>query len=120
MDIGKWHDDLRKHANSLGYEVIPTSLRANAINFKHKVIYIPQYNDLYTLYTLAHEIGHCVDYKNNNFNTDRYKSNKMYRLWKEFIGWWNGLTICKLHQIPTKKYFKYAFKMWFTYVKQKS
>lgn len=110
---------LIEHAELLGYKVCFTSSRPNATNFKNKLIYIPQHTDFDSVYALVHEIGHCLDYKNNKFDIQKYKTNKPYRLWKEFLGWWYGLGVCRLHQIPVKNYPKYALKMWLTYLKQK-
>lgn len=113
-----YQSKLVDYAKSLGYEVNYTSSRPNAMNFNHKVIFLPQIMNMESIFTLAHELGHCVDYKNNKFNTNSYKKNKPYRLLKEFTGWVNGFVICKLHDISTKKYFRYAFKMWMTYLKR--
>lgn len=112
-------NELVFYADRLGYKVSYTSYRPIAMNSKNKLIYIPPFTNLNVINSLCHELGHCIDYKKGTFDTNKYKQNKRYRLWKEYLAWYYGFVLCFMFNIPKKQYLKHAFKSWMTYLKQR-
>jgi len=104
-------------ATTLGYKINYTTGSPNSMNFNRKIITLSPFCSLKDIYSFVHELGHCIDYSKEKFNTKKYNSNKLYRLWKEFIGWWYGFKLCVKYKIPIKKYPSYAFNKWITYIK---
>jgi Zn-dependent peptidase ImmA (M78 family) len=110
-------DSLINKSKELGYRVNYAGHRDNEIIFNHKIIFINQLWSINTLYSLVHEMGHAIDHNKGNFNSEKYKSNKKYKVWKEFVAWWYGFCLCVQFRVPIKGFFKQFTKSWFTYIK---
>lgn len=107
---------LVQKAEKLGYKVTYTSSRPTAANFQHKEIYISQAITIDTYFSLAHEIGHCIDNTKGNFNINKYKTNKLYRVRKEVMAWYYGYSLLNKSHYRRLKYWKHAYRMLKTYV----
>lgn len=110
-------DELLDKAKELGYRVNYAGHRDNEIIFTHKIIFINQLWSVNTIHSLVHEMGHAIDYNKGNFNSEKYKTNRKYKAWKELVAWWYGLILCIQFKVPIKGFFKQFVKSWITYLK---
>ncbi|WP_324628397.1 MULTISPECIES: hypothetical protein [Bacillus cereus group] len=119
-----YKEKLKNEASKLRYRVVFSggSKSNKSCHDPYYVIFINKKEtelDLQTIYSFAHEIGHCIDFRNGTLDFQEYKRNKKYRVQKEVIAWRLGYTLCRELKIPTDWYMKHAFKCLQSYLYKK-
>jgi hypothetical protein len=106
MNFYKHKEALLNEAKKLKYQVhFSTSERSSkACHHPYYTVFINGKENYNTIYSFAHEVGHCIDFKKGNLDFDRYRKDKYYRLKKELIAWWYALTLCIKLDIPLHKF----------------
>ncbi|MGH1260451.1 MULTISPECIES: hypothetical protein [Bacillus] len=110
-----YKEKLKDEASKLRYRVVFAggSKSNKACHDPYYVIFINRKEDelnLQAIYSFAHEIGHCIDFRNGTLDFQEYKINKKYRVQKEIIAWCLGYMLCRELKIPLDDYIEHAFK----------
>ncbi|KLA04015.1 hypothetical protein OCE55_21120 [Bacillus paranthracis] len=113
--LSAYKEMLKKEANELRYRVVFSGgAKSNkACHDPYYVIFINRKEDgldTQTIYSFAHEIGHCIDFRNGMLDFQEYKRNKKYRIRKEIIAWYLGYKLLRKLEIPVDGYIKHAAK----------
>lgn len=112
----EYHKQLEAEARNLGYRISISSTVNKACHEYHYLIFIKQPTCIEQIYSFAHEIGHCIDFKRGKLDFDRYRINKNYRLRKEFVAWYFGFKVCVKLKIPIKiQFIKHSLKCLYSY-----
>ncbi|MGG2933858.1 hypothetical protein ABEO66_06720 [Bacillus pacificus] len=120
--FSSYKDMLKKEANKLRYRVV-FSGGAKPNKSCHDPYYVIFINrkeddlDAKTIYSFAHEVGHCIDFRNGMLDFQEYKRNKKYRVRKEIAAWYLGYRLLRKLKIPVDGYIKYALKCLSSYLK---
>lgn len=117
-----YKEKLKDEASKLRYRVVFSGgAKSNkACHDPNYVIFINRKEDdldIKTIYSFAHEVGHCIDFRNGMLDFQKYKRNKKYRIRKEIIAWYLGYRLLRKLEIPVDGYIKYAFKCLSSYLK---
>ena len=113
-DIVLKMNDLIDKAESLGCKVVLTYDKRICFT-PSRIIYIPPIADLDTMYALAHEMGHLLDYLDETLDYDSWKTNKQYRINAEMKAWINAFALLKEVDAPFENWEKHIQAKLFTY-----
>ena len=106
----EYYNKLTIEARNLNYRISPSSTN-KACHYPNFVIFIQKPVSIENIYSFAHEIGHCMDFKRGRLDFEKYKTNKTYRLWKEVVAWYLAFKLCLRIKIPiTTRFIKHSLK----------
>ena len=113
--IKGYYYKLESEARKLGYRVSYSSVN-KACHHPNYVIFIRNPEDISNVFSYAHEIGHCIDFKKGDLDFNRYRIDKRYRQYKESVAWLLGYKVCLQLGIPKEDFWSHAHKCYKSYL----
>lgn len=108
--------ELVKIAEEMNCRVIFSS--RERISFKiNMTITVPMSTTLDNVYALAHEIGHLIDYVNDDLDYDKWLSDWSYRIHAEMSAWVNAYKVLRKLDIPLDGWKEHVDEKLSTYFK---
>jgi hypothetical protein len=117
--IYKYNDyiTLKQLANALQYKVVESD--KSVIKYTSWIIEVKSDKEISSLWELAHEIGHGIQFKRKvkiNKSDSHNSRGKTKVIAEELFAWVIGFVLCKLFQINTKGMVKHSLKCLKTYL----
>lgn len=108
-ELIQYDELLRNLIRNLGYNVNSSISKNKACHHPDYIVFLKKTENIEQVYSIAHEVGHCMDFKNGKLDFNRYRMNKKYRIKKEIVAWIYAFRICLKNDIPLgRKFFKHS------------